>query len=103
MRVLRGWIHRLRGTLQGVRRAADLEEELRLHMELARKHVFIESAGLKDVINASRQGQLAMRDVIGLHLLPRAVIADRSAASSSRPKPPEPALTCRACPHTICL
>ena len=33
-----------------------------------RKHVFIEAAGLKDVINASRHGQLAMRDVIGLHL-----------------------------------
>ena len=32
------------------------------------KHLFVEAAGLKDVINASRQGQLAMRDLIGLHL-----------------------------------
>lgn len=31
-------------------------------------HLFVEAAGLKDVINASRHGQLAMRDLIGLHL-----------------------------------
>ena len=33
-----------------------------------RKHLFIEAAGLKDVISASKHGQLAMRDLIGLHL-----------------------------------
>jgi uncharacterized protein (DUF433 family) len=33
-----------------------------------RKHLFVEAAGVKDVINASRHGQLAMRDLIGLHL-----------------------------------
>lgn len=33
-----------------------------------RKHVFIEATGLKDLINASKHGQLAMRDLIGLHL-----------------------------------
>jgi uncharacterized protein (DUF433 family) len=32
------------------------------------KHLFVEAAGIKDVINASRHGQLAMRDLIGLHL-----------------------------------
>lgn len=32
------------------------------------KHLFVEAAGLKDVINASRHGQLAMRDPIGMHL-----------------------------------
>jgi uncharacterized protein (DUF433 family) len=32
------------------------------------KHLFVEAAGLKDVINASGHGQLAMRDLIGLHL-----------------------------------
>lgn len=32
------------------------------------KHLFVEAAGVKDVINASRHGQLAMRDLIGLHL-----------------------------------
>jgi uncharacterized protein (DUF433 family) len=32
------------------------------------KHLFVEAAGLEDVINASRHGQLAMRDLIGLHL-----------------------------------
>jgi len=32
------------------------------------KHLFVEAAGLTDVINASRHGQLAMRDLIGLHL-----------------------------------
>ena len=30
--------------------------------------LFVEAAGLKEVINASRHGQLAMRDLIGLHL-----------------------------------
>jgi uncharacterized protein (DUF433 family) len=32
------------------------------------RHLFVEGAGLGDVINASRHGQLAMRDLIGLHL-----------------------------------
>jgi uncharacterized protein (DUF433 family) len=32
------------------------------------KHLFVEAAGLSDVINASKHGQLAMRDLIGLHL-----------------------------------
>jgi uncharacterized protein (DUF433 family) len=32
------------------------------------KHLFVEGAGLRDVINASRHGQLAMRDLIALHL-----------------------------------
>lgn len=32
------------------------------------KHLFVEAAGLKDVINVSKHGQLAMRDLIGLHL-----------------------------------
>jgi uncharacterized protein (DUF433 family) len=32
------------------------------------KHLFVEAAGLTDVINASQHGQLAMRDLIGLHL-----------------------------------
>jgi uncharacterized protein (DUF433 family) len=32
------------------------------------KHLFVEAAGLKDVVNASKHGQLAMRDLIGLHL-----------------------------------
>ena len=35
MRVLREWIHRLQGTLLPGRRDADLEEELRLHVEMA--------------------------------------------------------------------
>lgn len=32
------------------------------------KHLFVEGAGGSDVINASRHGQLAMRDLIALHL-----------------------------------
>lgn len=32
------------------------------------KHLFVEAVGIRDVINASRDGQLAMRDLIGLHL-----------------------------------
>ena len=35
MRILREWIHRLRGTLLPSRRDADLEEELRLHLAMA--------------------------------------------------------------------
>lgn len=32
------------------------------------RHLFVEAAGVEDVINASRHGQIAMRDLIGLHL-----------------------------------
>lgn len=32
------------------------------------RHLFVEAAGLADVINASQHGQLAMRDLIELHL-----------------------------------
>ena len=35
MRTLREWIHRLLGTLRSGRRDSDVEEELRLHAELA--------------------------------------------------------------------
>jgi predicted permease len=35
MRLLREWMHRMLGTLRGGRRDADLQEELRLHIELA--------------------------------------------------------------------
>lgn len=35
MRILLEWIHRLWGTLRGLRSDSDLEQELRLHMELA--------------------------------------------------------------------
>lgn len=32
------------------------------------RHLFVEAAGIEDVINASKHGQLAMRDLIALHL-----------------------------------
>src|SRR3989337_2896907 len=35
MRILREWVHRLWGTWVGGRREGDLEQELRLHAELA--------------------------------------------------------------------
>jgi predicted permease len=35
MRILREWLHRLRGTLLPGRRDSDLEQELRLHLEMA--------------------------------------------------------------------
>ena len=62
--------------LPQIRRAVDyLREQFRtrhplVHHEMLTdgKHLFVEAAGLKDVINASRHGQLAMRDLIGLHL-----------------------------------
>lgn len=62
--------------LPQIRRAVNyLREQFRtphplVHHQMLtdRKHVFVEAAGLKDVINASKHGQLAMRNVIGLHL-----------------------------------
>jgi uncharacterized protein (DUF433 family) len=62
--------------LPQIRRAVDyLREQFRtphplVHHQMLtdRKHLFIEATGLKDVINASKHGQLAMRDLIGLHL-----------------------------------
>ncbi len=62
--------------LPQIRRAVNyLREQFRTHHPLVHhqmltdgKHLFVEAAGLKEVINASRHGQLAMRDLIGLHL-----------------------------------
>jgi uncharacterized protein (DUF433 family) len=62
--------------LSQIRRAVSyLREHFRsphplIHHEMLTdgKHLFVEAAGLKDVINASRHGQIAMRDLIGLHL-----------------------------------
>jgi uncharacterized protein (DUF433 family) len=62
--------------LPQIRRAVDyLRERFRTQHPLVhhqmltdRKDLFVEAAGLEDVINASRHGQLAMRDLIGLHL-----------------------------------
>lgn len=62
--------------LPQIRRAVNyLREQFRTEHPLVHhdmltdgKHLFVEAAGLKDVINASKHGQLAMRDLIGLHL-----------------------------------
>jgi uncharacterized protein (DUF433 family) len=62
--------------LPQIRRALNyLQEQFRSRHPLVHhqmltdgKHLFVEAAGLKDVINASKHGQLAMRDLIGLHL-----------------------------------
>ena len=62
--------------LPQIRRAVNyLREQFRTPHPLVRhemltdgKHLFVEATGLKGVINASRHGQLAMRDLIGLHL-----------------------------------
>jgi uncharacterized protein (DUF433 family) len=62
--------------LPQIRRAVNyLREHFKTHHPLVhhqmltdRKHLFVEGAGVNDVINASRHGQLAMRDLIGLHL-----------------------------------
>jgi hypothetical protein len=73
------WMHCDANTRSSCRRFAEavnyLPEHFRsphplVHHEMLTdgKHLFVEEAGLKDVINASRHGQLAMRDLIGLHL-----------------------------------
>lgn len=62
--------------LPQIRRAVDyLREHFQsphplLHHEMLTdgRDLFVEAAGLRDVINASRHGQLAMRDLIELHL-----------------------------------
>src|SRR6266542_4346120 len=56
MHLLREWLHRLSGTLQRGRRDADLEEELRLHHELAAEDA--RRRGL-DQEAATRAGRLA--------------------------------------------
>ena len=32
------------------------------------RHLFVEAAGITEVINASRHGQMVMRDLVALHL-----------------------------------
>ena len=73
MRVLREWIHRLRGTLLPGRRDADLEEELRLHMEMAAEDARRRGLEPADSVRAARikaggasQAMDALRDQRGL-------------------------------------
>jgi uncharacterized protein (DUF433 family) len=59
----------IRRAVSYLREQFDTQHPLVHHQMLTDgKHLFVEAAGLKDVINASRHGQLAMRDLIGLHL-----------------------------------
>jgi len=73
LRILREWIHRLRGTLLPSRRDADLEEELRLQLEMATEDA--RSRGLEpaDAVRAAQvktgaaaQAMDALRDQRGL-------------------------------------
>ena len=54
MRILREWIHRLWGTLLRRRRDSDLEQELRLHLELAAKDAQRRGLNLPDSARAAR-------------------------------------------------
>jgi len=54
MRVLREWIHRLLGTLRLGRREADLQEELRLHVELAAEDAQRRGEAGQDAMRAAR-------------------------------------------------
>ena len=54
MRVLREWIHRLRGTLLPSRRDPDLEEELRLHLALAAEAARRRGLEPADAVRAAR-------------------------------------------------
>src|SRR3954451_23468469 len=73
MRFLREWIHRLRGTLLPGRRDADLEEELRLHMEMTAEDARRRGLDPDDASRAARieaggssQAMDALRDQRGL-------------------------------------
>ncbi len=71
--MLREWILRLWGTLRPGRRDADLEEELRLHLELAAEHEHRHAASPEDAARTARlrvgtitQGLDGVRDQRGL-------------------------------------
>ena len=73
MRVLREWLHRLRGALLRSRRDADLEEELRLHVERAADDARRRGFEPADAVRAARieaggasQAMDALRDQRGL-------------------------------------
>ena len=73
MRVLREWMHRLRGTLLPSRRDADLEEELRLHLAMAAEDARRRGLEPADAVRAARieaggasQAMDALRDQRGL-------------------------------------
>src|ERR1051326_5413420 len=73
MRVLREWIHRLRGTLLPSRRDADLEEELRLHLAMAAEEARRRGLEPADAVRAARieaggssQAMDTLRDQRGL-------------------------------------
>jgi predicted permease len=54
LRVVREWLHRLRGTLLPSRRDADLEEELRLHLAMAADEARHRGLGSADAARAAR-------------------------------------------------
>ena len=54
MRILREWIHRLRGTLLAGRRDGDLEQELRLHLEMAAEDARRDGLNSADSARAAR-------------------------------------------------
>ena len=73
MRILREWIHRLRGTLLAGRRDGDLEQELRLHLEMAAEDARRRGLDSADSARAARlraggasQAMDALRDQRGL-------------------------------------
>jgi hypothetical protein len=71
--ILREWIHRLRGTLLPGRRDTDLEEELRLHLDLAAQDAQRRGLNSADSVRPARlkaggasQAMDALRDQRGL-------------------------------------
>jgi hypothetical protein len=54
MRILREWIHRLWGTLLPRRHDSDLEQELRLHLELGAEDARRRGLNATDSVRAAR-------------------------------------------------
>jgi len=73
MRILREWIHRLRGTLLPRRHDSDLAQELRLHLELGAEDARRRGLNATDSVRAARleaggtsQAMDALRDQRGV-------------------------------------
>ena len=94
MRILHEWLRRLWGTLSGRRRDADLEEELRLHLEMVAEEARRQGHSPEDAMRRARleaggmaQAMEAMRDQRGLPWLEDMVGDARIAVRMMRRSP----------------
>src|SRR5207245_8832269 len=108
MRILREWIHRLLGTLLPGRRNDDLEEELRLHLELAVEDARRRGLSSADAARAVRlnaggdsQAMAALHDQRGLPWLDDLACDVRHGLRSLRRTPRFPAVALLTLTHEL--